>query len=289
LKPWARKLTFRTTALNIHGDKAEQYILGNWEIDFAVDPLLAEKVTREINIDKKLSVEGVKINITKAVLAPSQTAVFYEYTSKGPDRGDWDWGHHEELLQQVSLVDDSGREYRRLGGGGGTSSVLGKTTGKGVLNFSPALFNRAGQLYLQGTGFAVDKSGMEAALPLELKAEYPVKYEFLDSTVTIHSVAAADGQLKVRVLTGEGAVNSIYSVFLTDAGGKRYEAVSMKLVEKLRLGTGDQVQTGLVQEIVFNPAAAGSESRFTMVVQEASVNIESPWKIAIPLGREGER
>ncbi len=289
LKTWARKLTFRTTALNIHKDKEQHYILGNWEFDFAVDPLLAKRVTREIKIDKEFSVDGVDIHFTKAVLAPSQTAVFYEYKFKGTDRAGREWRHREELLRQVKLIDDSGREYSRLGGGGGTSSALGKITGNGVLNFSPVLFSDAGRLNLEGAGFAIDKSGMEVLVPLDLKVEYPMKHEFLDGTVTIDSAAAADGHLKVRILTGDGAVNSVYSVFLTDTAGKQYNAVSMNFVDKVRIGTGDRVQTGMVQEIFFNTPAADPAGRFTMVIREANINIDSSWRVAIPLGQEGER
>ncbi len=288
LKTWARKLTFRTTTINLYRDKEERYILGNWELEFPVDPLLAKRVTREIKINKKFSVAGVDVHFTRAVLTPSQTAVFYEYKLKGPEQADREWGHREQLLRQIRLTDDAGREYRSLGGGGGASAALGKISGQGVLNFSPVLFTGARLLNLEGDGFAVDKSGLDVTIPLDLKARFPVEYGFLDGTVTIDKAISTDRGLKVRVVTGGGAVNSIYSAALRDGDGRLYDAVSMKLADKVRIGTGNRAKTGLVQEIIFDTSAAGLEGRLTMIVREANINVDSPWKVTIPLGQEGE-
>lgn len=283
LKSWARTLTFRTTTLNLYGNNKENYIFGNWELSFKVDPFLAKKVTREINLSRKLDIPGGEVEFSKVLLAPSQTAIFYNYKTYKTDKDVHEWSHAGEVLRDVKLRDDKNREYVRQGGTFGTSSTFGGVNGHGQINFEPVLFKDPGRVILEGKGVSVIKDDLEEKILLKINGVYPRTMGFLNGHIVVEKVGREHGQVIVQIRTGDENINAVISALIIDSKGKLYSPINMNYFDKQKAAVGDNKQAFLIQELAFPGIETGAGEEFSLVIKAASVNLEEPWQVVIPL------
>lgn len=142
----------------LHLKDGTDEISGEWRIPFTIDPGRVGK-TKTVHVDKTFIIEGQKIHVGQVRVAPTRTAVSFEFPSSNSMR--------IFNIEDLRLVDENGDTWSKIANGTVSTGDFDKITYYLQSNY----FENPEQLYLAFNSIrALDKDRLEVVVdPVEEK------------------------------------------------------------------------------------------------------------------------
>lgn len=232
-------------------------VKGDWPVSFAVTRAPLTALTRTIQVDQVLHVDGGDFRVTQLEVAPTQTAVHlrYEGTAPAPDL----------ISGAVRLITPAGPIEPRGVTASTDFSQTGVTAADYVLDFQPVPEGTE-EISLQVDDMVMPLTGQKLSLPFQVGAAAAVG--------DLPEVTVLEADDTKAVVSWSCASDADYEFWwVIDDRGEAYPAVASGRTD----GAGN-----MQLDISWDPLPA-ERRPVALEARQVTQRVEGPWEVQIPL------